>query len=265
MKLEQSFEVQAPIAAVWAALTDVERVAPCLPGAEITGLDEDGTYRGSFQVKLGPTTAAYRGSLRLEGLDEAGHVATMRAEGTDKRGQGGAKATMVSTLTEHEGATRVDVVTDFTITGRLARFGRGGMVQDVSNRLLRDFASCLQAHLADEPAALPAPVPDAPPADPRPAGRAGTSGDEVMRAVAVAGPEGADAAPGEMAGEGSTGEGSAALLAAAPAAAASPAASPPAAAPRAAGPARPRPAKPVNAFRLLLGVLGDRIRRLLKR
>jgi pyruvate/2-oxoglutarate dehydrogenase complex dihydrolipoamide acyltransferase (E2) component len=108
-------------------------------------------------------------------------------------------------------------------------------------------------------------VPDAPPADPRPAGRAGTSGDEVMRAVAAAGPEGADAAPGEMAAEGSTGEGSAALRAAAPAAAASPAASPPAAAPRAAGPARPRPAKPVNAFRLLLGVLGDRIRRLLKR
>lgn len=157
MKLEQSFDVQAPIGDVWALLIDVERVAPCLPGAEIEGQDAEGTYRGSFQVKLGPTTASYRGSVRLESLDEAAHVATMRAEGTDKRGQGGAKATMVSTLTEAGGATSVAVVTDFTITGRLARFGRGGMIEDVSNRLLRDFAGCLQAQLQLEPAADAAP------------------------------------------------------------------------------------------------------------
>jgi carbon monoxide dehydrogenase subunit G len=250
MKLEQSFDVQAPIEAVWAALTDVERVAPCLPGAEITGRDDDGTYRGSFQVRLGPTTAAYRGALRMQDLDEAGRVATMRAEGTDKRGQGGAKATMVSTLTEQDGGTRIAVVTDFTITGRLARFGRGGMIEDVSNRLLRDFASCLQAHLAAEPAAPPAP---------RPAGRAGTSGDEVMRAVAAAGPA-ADAAPGEMATE--------APPAAAPGAAGPEAAAPAHATPgvaAAARPARPQPAKPVNGLRLLLGVLWDRIRRLVTR
>jgi carbon monoxide dehydrogenase subunit G len=144
MKLEHSFKVDAPLQTVWEALIDVERVAPCLPGAEITEAGEDGTYRGSFSVRLGPTTAAYRGELAMEEADETAHRAVMRASGQDKRGQGTAKATIVSTMREDAGVTTVDVETDFTITGRLARFGRGGMMQDVSNRLLRDFSNCLQ-------------------------------------------------------------------------------------------------------------------------
>ncbi len=168
MKLEQSFDVEAPVAAVWSALIDVQRVATCLPGAEITEAGEDRTYRGTFKAKLGPTTAEYRGTIRMQQLDEAGHVATLRAEGSDKRGQGGAKATIVSRLTEQEGGTRVDVDTDFSITGRLAGFGRSGMIQDVSNRLLREFASCLQAQLAETPATPPEPEPDP---DPIPAGK----------------------------------------------------------------------------------------------
>jgi uncharacterized protein len=144
MKLEHSFQVAAPLDRVWDALIDVERVAPCLPGAEITEAGEDGTYRGTFSVRLGPTTAAYRGELAMEEVDEDAHRAVMRASGQDKRGQGSAKATIVSTMREEGGATTVDVETDFTITGRLARFGRGGMIQDVSNRLLRDFSECLQ-------------------------------------------------------------------------------------------------------------------------
>lgn len=148
MKLEESFEVEAPLEEVWQALIDVQRVAPCLPGAEITEVGEDGTYRGNFQVKLGPTTAAYRGTLKLESLDAATHEVTMSANGRDKRGQGSAKATMVSTVTGGEGGgTRVHVDTDFTITGRLARFGRGGMIQDISKRLLGEFAACLQKEL----------------------------------------------------------------------------------------------------------------------
>jgi carbon monoxide dehydrogenase subunit G len=155
MKMEQSFEVQAPLAQVWEALTDLERVAPCLPGAAITGHDEDGTYHGTFSVKLGPMTAAYNGTIRIEDVDEAAHVATLKAKGTDKRGQGGANATIVNTLTERDGVTHVEAVTDFTITGRLAQFGRGGIMQDVSNRLMRDFATCLSSRLgegAPEPA-----------------------------------------------------------------------------------------------------------------
>lgn len=175
MRLEQSFDVDAPLDAVWSALIDVERVAPCLPGAEVTEAGDDGSYRGTFSVKLGPATASYRGTLKIEEADEAAHRATMRASGTDKRGQGGAKALMVSTLSASEGGgTHVDVETDFTITGRLASFSRGGMIQDISNRLLREFAECLQQTLAGEqpaPEAAQAAAAASSPPPPRPAPR----------------------------------------------------------------------------------------------
>ena len=173
MKLEQSFEVRAPVERVWETLVDIERVAPCLPGAEITEAAEDGTYRGTFSVRLGPTTAAYRGELNMEDLDEDARRVVMRASGQDKRGQGSAKATIVSTMRAEGDVTTVDVETDFTITGRLARFGRGGMIEDISNRLLREFADCLQAKIEAPPAAEPS----------------------VLDAVLAATPEGAAAAP----------------------------------------------------------------------
>jgi carbon monoxide dehydrogenase subunit G len=162
MKLEDSFVIEAPLDHVWDALIDVQGVAPCLPGAEITESTDDGTYRGTFTVKLGPTTASYRGKLEMAEVDRSARRATMRASGQDRRGQGSAKATIVSTMrTEGEG-TRVEVETDFTITGRLARFGRVGMIEDVSDRLLRDFSSCLQARIGG------ATDPEAPPPEPRP-------------------------------------------------------------------------------------------------
>jgi carbon monoxide dehydrogenase subunit G len=172
MKLEQTFEVQAPLAQVWEALNDLERVAPCLPGAEITSHDEDGTYHGTFTVKLGPMTAAYNGTIKIEDVDEAAHRATLKARGTDKRGQGGANATIVNTLSEHDGGTRVEAVTDFNITGRLAQFGRGGMMQDVSNRLLRDFATCLSTRLAEPGAVAEVAAGDAAPSSSTPPPRA---------------------------------------------------------------------------------------------
>jgi carbon monoxide dehydrogenase subunit G len=175
MKLEQSFEVAAPLERVWTALIDVERVAPCLPGASVTGRNDDGSYNGNFKVKIGPTSAAYSGKLLMEDVDEGRHTATMQAQGTDKRGQGGAKATIVSSVTEGAegpGSTRVEVVTDYHITGRLARFGRGGMIEDISNRLLGEFATCLQSALAgteapsaaeSEPEVAPGPAPEVAP------------------------------------------------------------------------------------------------------
>ncbi|HEY4827304.1 MAG TPA: SRPBCC family protein [Solirubrobacteraceae bacterium] len=154
MKLEQSFEVDAPLERVWQTLIDVEHVAPCLPGAAVTGRNEDGSYNGTFTVKIGPTTASYTGRLEMENVDEASHTATMQAQGTDKRGQGGAKATIFSRLAPANGnGTRVDVVTDYHITGRLARFGRGGMIEDISERLLREFAKRLQNSLETQPEA----------------------------------------------------------------------------------------------------------------
>jgi carbon monoxide dehydrogenase subunit G len=149
MKLEQSFEVAAPLERVWEALIDIQRVAPCLPGATVTGRNDDGTYNGEFKVKIGPTSAAYAGKLAMEDVNPESHTATMQAQGTDRRGQGGAKATILSSLADiGDGLTRVEVITDYHITGRLARFGRGGMIEDISNRLLGDFAKCLQTSLA---------------------------------------------------------------------------------------------------------------------
>jgi carbon monoxide dehydrogenase subunit G len=148
VKLDQTFEVGAPVEQVWQALIDVEQVAPCLPGAAVTGRNEDGSYNGTFSVKIGPTAASYTGKLVMEQVDEAAHTATMQAQGTDKRGQGGAKATIVSTVTPADGGgAKVRVDTDYHITGRLARFGRGGMIEDISERLLREFAQRLAASL----------------------------------------------------------------------------------------------------------------------
>ena len=104
-------------------------MAPCLPGAAITGHDEDGTYHGTFTVKLGPMTAAYNGTIKIEDADEATHTATLEAKGTDKRGQGGANATIVNTLSEHDGGTPRRRRHRLHITGRLAQFGRGGMMR----------------------------------------------------------------------------------------------------------------------------------------
>jgi carbon monoxide dehydrogenase subunit G len=167
MQLAQSFEVSAPIDRVWQALTDIEYVAPCLPGATVTGRDADGRYDGSFTVKIGPTTASYTGKLEMLEVDESQHRAMMHANGTDKRGQGGATATIVSKLTESAaGGTHVEVQTDYKITGRLARFGRGGMIEDISERLLRQFAERLAESLTAAPAVDGAAVETAPAASP---------------------------------------------------------------------------------------------------
>jgi carbon monoxide dehydrogenase subunit G len=248
MKLEQSFEVQAPIDQVWAALIDLERVAPCLPGAAITQRDEDGTYHGTFQVKLGPATAAYRGTIKIDEADEAAHRATLKARGTDKRGQGGASATIVNTLSERDGGgTRVEAVTDFTITGRLAAFGRGGMMQDISNRMMRDFATCLQSRLGSEPPAA------------APSGAEVTAGDAAPESVVAAEPEGAPPAAPDDPGPAAT---------TAPPMGGGPHARPGGAAPPAPAPTPPTTAPaatPVKGFSLFFGVLWERIRRLFGR
>jgi carbon monoxide dehydrogenase subunit G len=148
MKLEQSFEVMAPVDRVWRALIDVEHVAPLLPGVSITGRNDDGSYRGLFTVKLGPTSAAYAGTLTIDSLNEQVRVASLHAYGHDRRGQGTAKATIFSTCSAMPGGgTRVEVITEYFITGLLARFGRGGMIEDIAERLLREFAQRLQESL----------------------------------------------------------------------------------------------------------------------
>jgi carbon monoxide dehydrogenase subunit G len=143
MELTNEFTVALPVGQAWAVLTDVERIAPCMPGAQLQEIEGD-EYRGVVKVKVGPITAQYKGKASFVEQDEAAHKAVLRAEGRETRGQGNAAATITATLTDDGGGTRVQVVTDLTITGRVAQFGRG-VLADVSSKLLGQFVECLES------------------------------------------------------------------------------------------------------------------------
>jgi aerobic carbon-monoxide dehydrogenase medium subunit len=144
MQIEQSFDVDAPLDSVWSLLVDVERVAPCLPGAQIIG-SSNGLYEGEFHVKVGPASATYRGTVEIESADETSHRLVMKASGKDKHGQGSASATIAVQLSEAHGRTHAGITSTFTITGTLARFGRSGMIEDVAAILLEQFETCVEA------------------------------------------------------------------------------------------------------------------------
>jgi uncharacterized protein len=146
MKLENEFTVPAPVDRAWEVLLDLDRVAPCLPGAAIEDSDGD-EHTGTMTVKIGPITARYKGTVKIEEADEQAHRAVMRAQARDSRGQGTAAATITSTMEEVEGGTRVHVETDMRVTGPAAQFGRGVM-QDVSAKLMGRFADCLAEEMA---------------------------------------------------------------------------------------------------------------------
>jgi uncharacterized protein len=180
MKLENEFTVPAPVERAWEVLLDVERVAPCLPGATLEGSEGD-EHKGTMTIRIGPITARYSGTVKIEEADESAHRAVMRAQARDARGQGTAAATITSTMEEVEGGTRVHVETDMRVTGPVAQFGRGVM-QDVSAKLMGRFADCLAEQIAGAPAAAPAAGPDggAPAAAPPP-GPAGESAEAAAR------------------------------------------------------------------------------------
>jgi carbon monoxide dehydrogenase subunit G len=145
VRLDHSFTVPAPVDEAWRVLLDVPRVAPCLPGAALTGFDGE-KFTGTVKVKLGPITLEYRGVGRIVARDEAAHRAVIEASGRDIRTAGTAGATVTATLTAEGDATRVDVATDLTVTGRPAQFGRS-MLADVGARLVGQFADRLAATL----------------------------------------------------------------------------------------------------------------------
>ena len=150
MKLENEFTVPASIDDAWAVLLDVPRVAPCLPGATVEEGNDDGEYKGQMKVKIGPITASYKGTVKIEEADEAAHRVAMRAQAKDARGQGTAAATITSTMEEVEDGTKINVVTDMRITGPAAQFGRGVM-QDVSAKMMSRFADCLAEQMQSSP------------------------------------------------------------------------------------------------------------------
>jgi carbon monoxide dehydrogenase subunit G len=145
MELTNDFRVGVPVERAWDVLTDVELIAPCMPGAQLQEIEGD-EFRGVVKVKVGPITAQYKGKATFVERDDAGHKAVLRAEGRDTRGQGNASATITAQLTPDGEGTAVSVVTDLTVTGRVAQFGRGVMA-DVSTKLLGQFADCLEAKL----------------------------------------------------------------------------------------------------------------------
>jgi uncharacterized protein len=145
MELTNEFVVPVAVDEAWKLLTDVELIAPCMPGAELQEIDGD-EYRGVVKVKVGPITAQYKGKATFVEKDDAAHKAVLRAEGRDTRGQGNANATITASLEAGEDGTRVKVVTDLSITGRAAQFGRGVMA-DVSTKLLGQFVDCLEKNV----------------------------------------------------------------------------------------------------------------------
>lgn len=143
MELAHEFTVAVPVGRAWEVLTDIERIAPCLPGAELTEVD-GGTYHGLVKVKVGPISVQYRGTAEFAEKNEAAHRVVLTAAGRDVRGQGNASAVVTAVMSEQGDGTQVSISTQLTVTGRVAQFGRGVMA-DISARILREFVDNLEA------------------------------------------------------------------------------------------------------------------------
>lgn len=154
MRLDHEFTVPVPAEKAWPVLLDIERIAPCLPGAAITKV-EGNDFEGEVKVKLGPIAVSYSGQAAFTEIDEAGKRAVITARGRETRGGGTANATITAQLAGNGESTTVTVRTDLSITGRPAQFGRG-VISDVSAKLLGQFADCLAEQLAGTAAGEPA-------------------------------------------------------------------------------------------------------------
>jgi uncharacterized protein len=147
MQLEHEFTVPVPVDRAWEVLLDVETIAPCMPGASVETVDGD-SFTGNVKVKVGPITVAYAGKASFLEKDAAAHRAVVEAKGRETRGSGTAAATVTAQMTDEGGSTRVNVVTDLAITGKPAQFGRGVM-NDVGNKLIGQFADCLATTITE--------------------------------------------------------------------------------------------------------------------
>lgn len=212
--LINEFTVQRPIDEAWAILTDLERIAPCMPGAQLQEIDGD-EYRGIVKIKLGAIQANFKGQATFVERDDAEHRAVLNASGRDTGGKGNANAVITATLTEVAGATTCRVETELRIIGKIAQFGRS-IMGDVSKKLMAQFADNLNAMLAEETSA----------AAPSPAGASPDSADVETADVETAGAEAPSAAAstaGTSAAAASTGDAGTAPAAAAAATDARPA------------------------------------------
>lgn len=198
MDLTNDFRVTTPVDRAWEVLTDLELIAPCMPGAQLQEVEGD-AYRGIVKVKVGPVQAQYKGEVTFVERDDENHVAVLSAVGRETRGQGNASATITARLTPDGDGTAVSIATDLTITGRVAQFGRG-MLEDVSAGLLDQFVSCLESSVLggtsdgdatdEDTPATPAETPtvrtiDAP--EPEPIDLMATAGSPIAKRLIPAG------------------------------------------------------------------------------
>jgi carbon monoxide dehydrogenase subunit G len=165
MEFDNSFEVPLPPAEAWKVLLDIKRVAPCMPGAELTEVLDQNTYKGKINVRLGPVALTFAGVVKFEHIDAASYTARIAAQGTDAKGRGGANAASVFWLEPAGGGSKVLGHTNLTLSGAVAQYGRGvGIIQATAAQLMKQFATCLKDKLAQERSAAPAAASVAPPA-----------------------------------------------------------------------------------------------------
>jgi uncharacterized protein len=143
VRIENRFLVRAPVDRAWSYLLDVERIVPCAPGAELTEVVDDRTWKGKLNVKVGPVAMSFAGTVTLVERDDDAHRAVLRAQGREQRGRGAATAVVTSRLEPADEGTEVVLETELTITGAAAQYGRG-MIGDISQRLAGDFARCVE-------------------------------------------------------------------------------------------------------------------------
>src|SRR6266853_2491480 len=152
MEFDNSFEVPLPPAEAWKVLLDIQRIAPCMPGAELTEVVGKDTYKGKIGVRLGPVALTFAGIVKFEEIDDANHTARVSAQGTDAKGRGGANAAASFRLEATPNGSKVLVHTDLTLSGAVAQYGRGfGMIQATASALMNQFANNLKKQLANPP------------------------------------------------------------------------------------------------------------------
>jgi carbon monoxide dehydrogenase subunit G len=187
MEFDNSFEVPLPPADAWKLLLDIKRIAPCMPGAELTEVLDQDTYKGKIGVRLGPVALTFAGLVKFEHIDAATYTARVTAQGTDAKGRGGANATSVFRLEPTAGGSKVLVHTDLALSGGVAQYGRGvGIIQATAAQLMNQFATRLKDNLAQDSVAAPsAPASAAPqPARPSPPGAAGEGARPAAKPIA---------------------------------------------------------------------------------
>jgi uncharacterized protein len=151
MEFDNSFEVPLPVGDAWALLMDIRRIAPCMPGAALTDVVDEHTYKGRIAVRIGPVALTFAGTVKFEEIDQANRRARVTAQGTDSKGRGAANAAASFRLEPTGGGTKVLVHTDLTLSGAVAQYGRGvGIIQLTAAQIITQFANNLKAKLAKE-------------------------------------------------------------------------------------------------------------------